>query len=167
MAQDYTITQVSAQAPREWGEGSMKTYYIKVKLEGHDRPVSIGKKAPDALHVGDTVYGTIANDPSHDEDKFKSEQKPNYGASTPPTSKPAYTPRDDLAIRAQWAIGKSVELKIAEGGDGDAIEETAQWLFAMVDRVKKGSSSLPAPKAEVDEAVAADIDMFTKEEGPF
>lgn len=169
MLQEYTITQVSAQEPRKWPGPKGDVFYIKVKLEGHDRPVSIGKRAPDALHVGDTVYGTIVSDYSHDEDKFKPEQKPHYaGASTPTTGKPAYTPRDDLAIRAQWAIGQANSVIENPAKNAEKVEDYAVKMFAMVDRVKEGGiAPVPDTQTEIDEDVAAAINMFTKEEGPF
>lgn len=159
MAQEYKITQVSVQAPREWAGPKGTVYYIKVKLDGHAKPVSIGKKAPDALHVGDTVYGTVTEDFTHDEDKFKSEQNPSYGGAPSAGSKPAYVPRDDLAIRAQWAIGQSMTAVFnGDTANTAQVELLARELFSMVDRVKEPVSE-PA-QSEEDKQIAAAIDMF-------
>lgn len=162
MPNSYRITQVSAQPPRQWDGPTGTVFYIKVKLDGHERPVSIGKKSPDALHVGDTVYGTITGT-DRDEDKFKSEQQQtSFGGGT--SSKPAYVPRDDLAIRAQWALGQGMTAAYNnEVGNLAEVEMLARELFAMVDRVKE-----PVPtRAQVDDEVANAIDMFTKKEDDF
>lgn len=66
----YKITKVSDDEPKVWGEGERKTYYIKVMLEGHEKPVTIGKKKPGALSVGMTVEGDIIPT-EYAEDKFK------------------------------------------------------------------------------------------------
>ena len=150
MAQEYTIEKVSQQEPKKYEGQYGTTYYIKVKLAGHDKPVSIGKKQPDALKEGYKVFGTI-EPTDFDEDKFKSEKNPNssYGGS-----KSSYQPRDDEAIRAQWAIGQAVQLYSFEakehelGPHMNLIEAKAKELFSMVDRVKglKVEERLPAEK---------------------
>lgn len=71
MAQEYTITKISEDEPREWKGEFGTVYYIKVKLEGHNKPVTIGKKSPDALKVGDKVFGDI-KPTEYPEDGFKS-----------------------------------------------------------------------------------------------
>lgn len=74
MAQEYTITKVSDEAPRPWKNGIS---YYKVRLEGHPRPVSIGKKSVPA--VGNTVYGDITAGADYaKEDNFKSAQRPQF-----------------------------------------------------------------------------------------
>jgi hypothetical protein len=161
---EYKITQVSAQPPRQWDGPNGTVWYIKVKLDGHAKPVSIGKRSPDALKVGDTVHGTIIEDGMHDEDKFKAEQNPAYSGGGSSASKPSYTPRDDMAIRAQWAIGQSMTATYnKDAGNIAEVELLATALFAMVDRVKE-----PTPtQDEVDADVAAAIDLFTKENEEF
>lgn len=77
MPQSYKITKVSEQEPRVYDGQYGTVYYIKVMLDGHNKPVEIGKKDPNALKVGDEVYGDIK--PSeYPSDGFKSAQKP-YG----------------------------------------------------------------------------------------
>lgn len=108
---EYKITKVSQEEPREWGEGTNKTYYIKVMLDGHERPVSIGKKKPDALKVGDTVYGTIT-ETQYETDKFTADKMQGV------FSKPSFQPREDHheAIKAQFAIKAAIAL--VTGGKG-------------------------------------------------
>lgn len=142
---EYKIVQVSEQPPREYYNEKFNstTYYIKVKLEGHDRPVSIGKRSPDALKAGDTVYGNIVpSDPSKFEtDNFKAE-RPQEGSGGR-----NYQPRDDMAIRAQWAIGQSVGMQGLVKIEN--IEAMAKELFAMVDRVKNSAPITPESVQQV------------------
>ncbi len=70
----YKVTKVSEETPKEWGEGTNKTYYIKVMVDGHDKPISVGKKSPNALSAGDELNGTITPT-EYDTDKFKPEPK--------------------------------------------------------------------------------------------
>lgn len=125
---EYKIARISTEQPREHFSEKFNstTYYIKVMVEGHDRPVSVGKKSPDALKVGDTIYGEIVPT-QYDTDNFKPETKPN----------PAFQKRDDSAIKAQWAIGQAVSL-FTSGKDEaiSDIEKNAKDFYVMVDRVK-------------------------------
>lgn len=87
-------------------------------------------------------------------DRPQEEQNMGYGA------KSNYQPRDDMAIRAQWAIGQAVQLYIAEPKKSEVktakevVENLAKDLYAMVDRVKNdsavkevfGSDSEPMPE---------------------
>jgi hypothetical protein len=74
MSQDYRISDVSEATPRRWDGPNGTVYYITVHLEGHPKAVSIGKKAPDALKAGDTVFGDIEAT-TYPEDKFKAGKK--------------------------------------------------------------------------------------------
>lgn len=173
---DYKVLQVSGEAPRQWDGPHGTVYYIKAKLEGHDKPVSIGKKKPDALKVGDTVYGTIEVS-DLPEDKFKPAAPPqasqsgqaNYGnAGT--DYKPAWQPRDDSAIQAQFAIKGAIELVNGQEKKPDdvfsTIEDYAKELFAMIDRVKnsKPDSAEPLPEPPNEEETA---DEFNQDMIPF
>lgn len=139
---EYKITQVSSQPPKEYDGQNGKIYYIKVALQGHAKPVSIGKKSPNALKPGDTVYGTIMPT-EYDTDNFKAENKPYQAA----------TPKDQDAIKAQWAIGQAVEINIKYEPTFDVIkvEKVAKDLYSMVDRVKGSSVDLNAvaPTAQI------------------
>lgn len=72
---EYTIKSLVNSEPREWKGPHGVVYYIEVELEGHDKIVSIGKKAPDALKQGDTVYGDII-ETDYIADKFKPSPPP-------------------------------------------------------------------------------------------
>lgn len=166
MSQEYKILQVSEQEPREWNGPHGIVYYIKVKLEGHDKPVSIGKKKPDALKSGYTVYGTI-EESDLPEDKFKSEQNPNPSGPvhTDNVNKPdeAYWADKQNTIRAQWAIGQAIQLfnhKPTDTVDNERLEQTAKTLFAMVDRVKDGEPEAQINPDDADVVTGEPMDNF-------
>lgn len=66
------------------------------------------------------------------------EQPAHYGGS--------YQPRDDAAIRAQWALGQAMQLELASfQGESktfswEQLERSAKQLYALVDRVKEGQA---------------------------
>lgn len=141
MAQEYTIKRISQNPPREWAGTHGTVYYIKVQLAEHGRFVEIGKKNPDALKVGDKVYGTIEPTPKFETDRFKAERKPDGGGFRG-------QPKDEAAIKAMWAIGKAVEA--LDEPDTALIEELAKELYAMVERVKGGENT-PQPQKPLAE----------------
>lgn len=57
-------------------------------------------------------------------------------------------PRDDAAIRAQWAIGQAYSNQ-PDGAKPEDIEKTAKMLYAMVDRVK-GSNDQKIDSFDLD-----------------
>lgn len=162
VAQEYKITRISQDPPREWNNPKGGTiYYKKVMLEGWDKPVSIGKKSPDALKVGDTVYGTIEIAAGYPEDKFKAEQNPNYGGGSGGQGQGA--PRREYVdhhedIKAQWSIGQAVQLlkDSDKTPSNQSIELWADTFYAMVERVKNGEKPQEAPKTVVPEPIDND-----------
>lgn len=168
MAQEYTVTRISQQPPREYDGDYGKVYYIKTQLEGHDKPVSIGKKDPHALRAGDKVYGRII-ETQYDEDKFQAERRDNNHVGNKGSfngNKGHYQPRDDAAIRAQFAIKAAIEYcKTNDPNSLNDVEEYARRFYAMVDSVKgglKGNTPLRdgfnKAKEEVHEVPAAVLD---------
>lgn len=154
MGQKYTITKVSQEPPREHVNSYGTTYYIKVMLDKHDKPVTIGKKQPNSLKVGDTVYGRVVPT-QYDADKWQGEQEPATQTSTPHQT---YTPKDQDTIKAQWAIGQAagmmrVYIQNMEKFDNpfeafERIEREAKEFYAMVDRVRL---SAPITKESVEQ----------------
>jgi hypothetical protein len=131
---EYRITRVSQDVPREWGQGDKKTYYIKVMLDGHSKPVSIGKNSPTALKVGDTVTGRIV-ETQYAEDKWEHERKAFTGGGF------KADPDKQAQIKAQWAIGKAKDWVLHTTQEVADIEPQAKQFFAMVDRVKNGTTT--------------------------
>lgn len=78
---EYKIGMIDIDPPREWNGPKGKVYYITVGLEGHSKPVTIGKKTPDALKVGDTVYGEI-EPTDYTTDKWKHGEPPQVTNSS-------------------------------------------------------------------------------------
>lgn len=80
---EYKVTQINVDGPpNEWAGPKGKVYYIGVMLDGWDKPVSIGKKTPDALKIGDTVYGEVI-ETDYLTDKWKHSEAPQHGSSSP------------------------------------------------------------------------------------
>lgn len=126
---EYTVERISEKPPREWEGKHGTVYYIKTKLSGHNKPVEIGKKSPNALSVGEKVYGTIEAT-EYESDRFKAERKPFTGGG-----------KDEGAIKAMWAIGQSVQLAAGSKASLSDVEKVAKELFKMVDRVKENKQS--------------------------
>jgi hypothetical protein len=137
-AQEYTITRVSSEAPREWGTGQMKTYYIKVAVDGHVKPISVGKKSPDALKVGDTIYGTIIEDAAHSEDKFKSEQNPGFGGGSAKAAGGKSSGFNETTMYVSYAKDIAVALIARQMVPGSA-EFTEAMIKAAADIVETGA----------------------------
>jgi hypothetical protein len=132
---EYKVLKVSQEPPREHTGDYGTTYYIKVMLEGHDRPVSIGKKDPNALKAGDVVSGTIT-ETQYDADKFTAEKK-QFGGGGHNSQ-----PRDDEDVRIQWALGRSYE---KHGASDEALKD-AKWLLDSHDKLKGKEVVTEAPK---------------------
>lgn len=140
MNEEYKITAVSPQV-KEWeGQyGKMKTFHVRLDKHG-DTPVQLNKKlgSPEP-QVGESVYGSIQR--TEYGDKFKGAKKPFSGGGQP---------RDDMAIRAQWAIGQAVNYlnSIQDATPRTPEEFIEAWgikFFAMVDRVKNSSPQAELP----------------------
>jgi hypothetical protein len=147
----YTITRISDQAPREWQNPKGGTvYYIKVMLEGHEKPVAIGKKKPDALSVGQQVHGAILENFDKPEDGFRPD--PPSTQSTGNQSANFGSGGDDRGddIRAQVALKAAVKaLPLADAtGDNDdykqAVRNLAISFYGIMADVKGGSATKPA-----------------------
>lgn len=136
--QDYTIDAVSPKID-EWESqyGPMRTYYVKI----NGNTVKLNKK-PDspAPTKGETLYGYIQ--PSQYGDQFKTQKKPFAPGGF------KADPDKQNQIKAQWAIGQAVSIYNQMSAEDAAsavfeqvVEENATKLFAMVDRVKNGTTT--------------------------
>jgi len=132
----YTINRVSEQPPREWANPQGGTvYYIKVMLEGHDRPVEIGKKKPDALSAGQVVSGNILSKPEFEADGFKADPMPSSHSGG---GGGGSHQRDDNAIKAQFAIKAGIAFAAASGKTPTIkdVQTYAIEFYSMVEEVK-------------------------------
>lgn len=154
----YKIIKIDRDATREWGEGAKKIYYIKVALRDsdgkvHPKAVSIGKKKPDALSVGEEVHGTIEKT-DYETDKWHGDApQGSFGSFSGGSGAPKREYVDHHEdIKAQWAIGKAAELfghtdKVLNPGQKALIKENALYFHSLVEHVKAGS--VPAPEPHV------------------
>lgn len=157
--QDYRITSFKVGTFKD----DHNNTWCDMALEGFGEPVRVVLKDPSKFATGDTIYGRIEQKTSKANKaywKFQRVMKdePQYVKTN--NSRPAWTPRDDSHIRAQWAIGQAVSMHADDeavkgkdfiaGGNKNlfAIEATAKELFAMVDRVKDSTTPAAAPVTE-------------------
>lgn len=154
---DYKITKVSEQEPKKYDGQYGTTYYIKVLLEGHEKPVEIGKKSPDALKAGDTVYGSITAT-EYQTDKFKGEQKP---FEQKPFNKAEDPAKQDSIIR-QSSMKASIDLVSNGKIELDELYTRADEIVAWV----KGELSKGESKNKVITETEPDFfdDEFSLEE---
>jgi hypothetical protein len=112
------------------------------------QPVDATFKEPPA--VGAKKYGSIEEyntKAGKTRVKYVSAQRPKEGF-TPSAGGKTYQPRDDMAIRAQWAIGQAVSVYNASASKDPNmdmtgyIESLAKKFYAMVDRVKGSSPAV-------------------------
>lgn len=159
---EYKITAIDDNPPREWDGPNGKVYYISVGLEGHDKPVSIGKKSPDALKVGDTVHGTIIPT-DYLTDKWKGEAPQGISSSTqgPVTVSTPKTLDYEPSTNTRWAIGMAYKAFVQvtgtpESASGefpfDAVKTHAGELLRLYDELKRGSLGVAHPAPAIKEA---------------
>lgn len=158
---EYKVQGVANTAPKEYTNAYGTTYYHRVKLEGVEKPVSIGKKAPNAIKAGDIIHGSIEKT-ALPEDKWHGEAPQpgagGFGGIQPQSSTTAsYTPRDDSHIKAQWAIGQATTFYLATAKIDlnakdrlEIVESLAAEYFAMVERVKSVPVVEPMPEPPAD-----------------
>lgn len=152
-AQEYEVTQFKVgnfQDPHG-------NTWCDMVLGGITEPVRIVVKDPNSIKEGMTLYGRVTEQTSKAGKtylRFKREQRPegqNHGGQYS-GGKREYQPRDDAAIRAQWAIGQAVQIEIAAKKSGaielDKILEYATDFYVMVDRVKDSGTTVESPKAQ-------------------
>jgi hypothetical protein len=170
---DWTIK--SLRTGNVWHSDKYNKDYqsYSAALDGIGEPVQINKQLPmrQEPKIGDTIYGYLTEETGKEGRiyyKFHPKTKQDFRnpqTSFVPTEKKEWQPRDDDAIRAQWAIGQAVQVytaqisaKEADLSSADKIEENAKKFYAMVDRVK-GSESLkaeaPTEGPSVEEELAA------------
>lgn len=151
MAQTYTVRDVRKTDQWDSQYGTFQTYALA--LEGISEPVKLNKKVPvkDEPAKGGTLYGTIEekstrNGSTYRQLKLERPDTGSYSGGAHGSGKRDYQPRDDAAIRAQWAIGQAIQfLAPIDHIQNEQIEEQAKIFYAMVDRVK-GSSESTDPK---------------------
>jgi len=169
---EYKISKVSDQEPKKYDGQYGTTYYIKVMLDGHAKPVEIGKKSPDALKAGDTVYGSITAT-EYQTDKFKGEQKPfEQGSFNKGFNKVEDPAKQDSIIR-QSSMKASIDLVSNGKIDLDELytraDDIVAWvknqLLVLPESLKKGEPQtdeppLTEPEEDFDEEIDFDDIKF-------
>jgi len=127
----YTIKSVKKGKtwPSDYGE--MQSYALDL---GVGEPVQLNKKVPvkQEPQVGEEVSGTLEEQERNGRVYYKIKLDP-------PQKQGGYKgqPRDDAAIKAQWAVGQSVQIGMTNNSlTMPEIEARAIELFHMTERVK-------------------------------
>jgi hypothetical protein len=155
----YKVTKVSEQEPKKYEGQYGTTYYIKVMLDGHSKPVEIGKKTPDAIKVGDELYGEIIAT-EYQTDKFKGERKP----FTPGGGRQEDPAKQDSIIR-QSSMKAAIDLVVSGKIELSNLYVQADEIVAWV----KGDSvrlepklikpeALKTPQEKAEEMLDADLE---------
>ena len=150
----YKVTKVSDQEPKKYEGQYGTTYYIKVMLDGHSKPVEIGKKTPDAIKVGDEVFGEIIST-EYQTDKFKAERKP----FTP--NKQEDPARQDSIIR-QSSMKAAVDLVTSDKINITELYTKADEIVAWVKNEQPSTPQEPKeePKLVKPDALKTAKDIF-------
>lgn len=145
MPQNYTIKQVSQQEPKRYEGKFGVTYYHKVRFEGSDEVIEIGRKEGNDPKVGEQLYGTI-EDTEYGK-KFKAEKNPNgYSGGGKST-------KDEAAIKAMWAIGQAVST--VDKFDPSVVLQVATTLYDMIEDVKNHTPAKPSLKEQWNNTLAS------------
>lgn len=123
-------------------------YWCNAAFDGIGEPVRWVIKDPSKIKEGESYYGKVTMEKSKAGNaylRFRREERPE-GAPLP--DKPGgYVPKDSDAIRAQWAIGRAIEMYNAEKIGKDKLVETAKYLYGLVDTIKGVAAPVDAPEA--------------------
>lgn len=145
---NYRITKVSDQEPIKFNGQYGTTYYIKVMLDGHDKPVEIGKKNPNSLKVGDEVFGTIIPT-QYQSDKFK---------AVKPLLKPVEDPAKQDSIIRQSSMKAAIDLVVNDKIGIDDLYTVADNIVGWVKGEYKPVAKLIKPDALKTEEVKEDVE---------
>lgn len=174
----FTVTRVGQKAPnapKPWNSaqgGPMMSYKVMFEETG-DKVIEMSQKASSpAPKAGDKLEGSIDMSSQYGP-KFKKDFTKRGGGA----------PKDEAAIRAQFAIKAAIQLYAAlpekaraEVQDSQLwVEARAKEMYAMVDAVKGAATPASDPaKKEMDDFTQSLADTFgegiediTDEEGGF
>lgn len=162
--EEYELVQIN---PSDFQDPHGNTW-CDVAFKGISEPVKWVVKDPRSIKEGESYYGEIKDMTSKAGKpylRFYRSQRPD-DHSTPHSNKKEWTPRDDEAIKAQWALGRAYE----RNGKSEKTVEEAQWLFQQIEVIKGGEvqeasqsgyekfkASKPTPKEEADAEFASAI----------
>lgn len=153
MSKEYIVQTFQ---PWETDEGLVRdahgNYKGTVWFEQSEKQVDATfKTIPEA---GDKKYGDIVEyttKAGKTRLKFQRADRPQ-DHSAPHSNKKEWTPRDDEAIKAQWALGRAYE----RNGKSEKTVEEAQWLFSQIEVIKGSEIKVASQETkEVDEFATA------------
>jgi hypothetical protein len=149
MAQEYVLKSFKASDFKDF-QGNV---WCDAAWEGISEPTKwvMKPETTERIEVGKSYYGEIKDETYKNGNPYRRfhkrkdpEEQPKQASIVPKKEQKEWQPRDDNAIRAQWAIGQAVHY-LASGNapkSGWDVESYAKTLYAMVDRVKDNRPDL-------------------------
>lgn len=144
---EYKVLRVSEKPSNAWNGPNGTIYYQNYMLEGHPKPVSIGKKQPDTIKAGDVLTGNIIQD-SGPNDKFKAE----FTQGAPKQGGYAKSPADQDSIVRQSAL-KSAVAAVTLYTTADEVVGVAEIFYAWLSK----ATNTDTPGYEAAKATAEKI----------
>lgn len=145
---EYTIKQFK---PGDFTDQNGNKWCDILFEEFSSEPIRIVVKDPTAYSVGMKIYGHMEVKESKagkPYTRFYRQQKPDYSGGTSTSvsgAKSNYTPKDEAAIMAQWALGRSYE---KHGATPDALKD-AKWLMRHIEEIKASKDEI-TPTSKLD-----------------
>lgn len=133
---EYEIHTIGEAKP--WPKDSPTVFYIDVGVVGHDKLVSVGKKSPDALKVGDKITGEIIPT-EYNTDKFKAEYVGGYNGPKKSGFSPAERAKSADGMRQGMCFNNAANYVTAKADKlppfewASAVFEYAQVLYSKGD----------------------------------
>ncbi len=161
MAQEYTVTQFKIGDFQD----NYGNTWCDMAIQGFGEPVRIVVKDPLSVKEGDTLYGEIKEMTSKagkPYNRFYREQREDAQQQNFGTKK-EWQPRDDAAIKAQFAIKAAIAYQPA-GAPIKDVEEAAKSFYEMVNRVKGVSPQTEIPTSGYEKAKATANTLRVNEE---
>lgn len=171
------IIEVTTKVSRQvWKspDGQRKIYELQLEYEG--QPVVAKTYSDQIATVGWQGKVDTYEKPGRSGLETFVKQPPKEGgwdgsqrqsSTSTASSKSNYSPKDEAAIKAMWAIDKAKDIVLAVGIEAKRpmdeveanIEEWGQRLFAMVERVKASENAPAAPEPTVESVGVEQVDM--------
>ena len=147
---EYTVKSLLRDEPKAWKGPAGTIYYHSVMVEEHPKALSVGKKEPNSIKVGDKIYGDIT-ETDYMEDKFKAAQRPQ---SSPSSDNQYLKDLSDLPLRVYMAsVGLFDTQALVKGGTYytefvEYIQNISNELLSMAENIRKGEVKDPTKVAK-------------------
>jgi hypothetical protein len=142
MPKEWQLSSIQGGKPGDY-QDTNNNYWVTAAFVGHGEPVKVVTPDVSKWIVGQSYYGNIVEATNRNGATYwRFKRVPRPEPVHEPIADRKWTPRDDRAIQAQWAIGQSVQIELAIHGqnfDDGLVEGQAKRFMAMIPRVKNNS----------------------------